>query len=71
MATRPRRNSVRFVRQFTNGFTGLTWRVYDGVDRDGFLVKDIKICVRAYFAPRRKTNAECRAEALGQLNEVR
>jgi hypothetical protein len=57
--------TVRFVEEYKNSFTGLTWRVYE--DRSG---RRVSVCVRSYFDRRPKTRAQCRAEAGRRLQRT-
>lgn len=58
--------AVRFVREWTNGFTGLTWREYEDI-----WGRRASVCVRSYFDRRPKTRAQCRAAAARKLQARR
>lgn len=59
--------AVRFVREWTNGFTGMTFREY----ADPVFGGTVSICVRTWFQRRPKTRAQCRAAAARKLGRRR
>ena len=59
--------AVRFVREWTNDFTGMTFREY----ADPVFGGTVSICVQAWFQRRPKTRAQCRAAAARKLNRQR
>ncbi len=63
-----RPGSVRFARELTNHFTGLTWHVYEGCD--GFDVS-IRTSPGGFPGGRKLTREQTRAEALHRLGVAR
>lgn len=59
-----RPGSVRFVRAWTNDFTGLTFHQYESTNGSQ---TDIGVNTNGFFGGHRKTRAETRAEAVRTL----
>jgi len=59
--------AVRFVREWTNSFTGMTFREY----ADDVFGTSVSICVQTWFDRRPKSRAQCRAAAARKLGRQR